>query len=349
MLFLSFIYLGRERRVARPLRIQFEGAVHHLIVRAQRRQPLFQDDLDRQQYLGLLTRYRERFCHVIYAYALLRREVHILLETPQANVSKMMQCLGTSYTQYFNRRHHRNGALFVGRYKGYLVHKESCLTEITRYIHRIHFRPGVNKRKRRNYPWSSYRTYLGREISYLLETATVLNGFGPTPEQQRRNYRNYVENGGRENPYLDCVVSQQIVGPEAFAQKIFSDFHSVHIHGETTALKKAERILRALSLSLSPEEFLSLKERKGRALLRHVAMYVIRRQTVLPLRAIGAMLGVKASAVALAIVRLEKRLQQGTAPPLIKTLLESASFLPLPVGEEPPVDERVTKVEAGHS
>lgn len=335
--------------MARPLRIQFGGALYHLIVRAHYRRPLFQDDLDLQQYLNLLSLYKERFSYVIYGYALLRREVHILLETPQGNVSKMMQCLGTSYTQYFNRRHRRNGALFVGRYKSYLVHKESYLAEITRYIHRIQFHPGLNKRTRRDYPWSSYRIYLGREISHLLDTDTVLNRFGPTPEQQRRNYRAYVENGGRGNPYPARVLSQQIVGPEDFAEKIYSDFHSLHIDGETSALKKAERILRALSLSLSPEEFLGLEERKSRALPRHVAMYVIRRQTMLPLRAIGAMLGVKASAVALAIARLEKRLKQGNAPPLIRTLLNSASFVPMPVGDELPVNEKVTTVDAGQS
>lgn len=335
--------------MARPLRIQFEGAVYHLIVRAHHRQPLFQDDLDRQQYLELLGRYRERFCCAIYAFALLKREVHILLETPRGNVSKMMQCLGTSYTQYFNRRHRRRGAVFVGRYKSYLVHKESCLAGVSRYIHRIHFRPGLKRRTRRDYAWSSYRCYLGREISDLLETGAVLNGFGPTPEQQRRSYRDYVEDGGRQNPYPAPVISQQVVGPEDFAQKVFSDYRSLHVHGEGSALEKAERILRALSLSLSPEEFLRLKEEKSRALLRHVAMYVIRRQTMLPLRAIGAMLGVKASAVALAIVRLERRLKQGKAPPLIKALLNSASFVPMPVGDELPFHERVSKVDVGRS
>lgn len=321
--------------MARPLRIQFEGAVYHLIVRAHHRQSLFYDDLDRQQYLELLARYKERFCYVVYAFALLRREAHLLLETPQANISKMMQCLGTSYTQYFNRRHQRSGALFVGRYKSYLVHKDTCLAEITRYIHRAHFRGGLGKRSRRDYPWSSYRAYLGRENSLPLDTAGVLDRFGARPELQVRNYMDYVENGGRRNPYPAPIISQQIVGPEDFAQKIVADYQSLKIHGETTALKKAERILRALSLSLSPEEFLRLREKKSKALLRHVAMYVIRRQTMLPLRAIGAMLGVKASAVALAIVRLEKRLKQGNVPPLINALLKSASFAPMPVMEGP--------------
>jgi putative transposase len=321
--------------MARPLRIQFGGAVYHLLVRAPQRQSLFRDDLDRQQYLDLLGQYKERFRYAVYGFALLRREVHLLLETPQANISKMMQCLGTSYTQYFNRRHRRSGALFVGRYKSFLVDKDTYLAEVTRYIHRAHFRPGLNGRLRRDYPWSSYRAYLGREHSLLLDTAGVLGKFGARPELQKRNYRDYVESGGRKNPYPAPIISQQIVGPVEFAQKIVSQYQWLTIDGETTALRKAETILRALSLSLGPEEFLRSKEKKGKALLRHVAMYVIRRQTLLPLRAIGAMLGVKASAVALAIVRLEKRLKQGNAPPLVSALLKSASFVATPVMEEP--------------
>lgn len=331
--------------MARPLRIQFQGALYHLIARACHRQPLFRDDQDKGRYLDLLSHYRDRFSSTIYAYVLLNREVHLLLETPQGNISKMMQCLGTSYTQYFNRRYGRRGALFEGRYRSYLIHKETRLAEFSRYIHRGHFDRGLKKRKQRDYPWSSYRVYLGRELSGLVSTEAVLNQFGGTLQEQHGHYQQYVENGGRANPYPAPVISQQIVGPEDFAHKVFSDFQSLHIDGETTALKKAERILRALSLSLSPEEFLSLKEKNSRALLRHVAMYVMRRQTMLPLRAIGAMLGVKASAVALAIVRLEKRLKQGDVSPLITTLLRSASFVPMPVADEPPVHEGVTKVD----
>lgn len=335
--------------MTRPLRIQFGGALYHLVVRAHHRQALFSDNEDKQQYLDLLQRYRGRFNIIIYAFSILTREVHLLLETPNGDVSKIMQCLGTGYTQYYNRRYRRRGPLFEGRYKSYIIHKETYLSDLTRYIHRAHFRSSLNARRRRDYPWSSYRAYLGRELSDLLGIEAVLSKFGTNVEDQRRRYQRYVEDGRRGNPYPARIIAQQIVGPVEFVEKMLSDFQDVRVHGERSALKKAERILRALSLSLSPEEYLRLKERRSRALLRHVAMYVIRRQTMLPLRAIGAMLGVKASAVALAIVRLENRLKEGSAPPLIKTLLNSASFLPMPVRDELPVYEKVTKSDAGNS
>ena len=125
--------------MARALRVQFDGALYHLVVRANNRQPLFRDTHDRRHYLDLLSRYRGQFGFRIYCYLLINRQVHLLIETPKGNVSKIIQCLGTSYTSYFNRRHRRRGTLFEGRYNSYLVDRETALAEVTRYIHRACF------------------------------------------------------------------------------------------------------------------------------------------------------------------------------------------------------------------
>ena len=313
--------------MARPLRIQFEGALYHLIVRAYHRQPLFCDDHDKQRYLDLLSHYRDRFSSTIYAYLLLKQEVHLLLETPQGNIGKVMQGLGTSYTQYFNRRHGRRGTLFEGRYRSYLIHKETRLAEITRYIHRAHFSRGLIKRKQRDYPWSSYRAYLGRSVSDLVEIGTVLTGFGTGLEHQRRYYKEFVENGSRRENTYPRVISQQIVGPANFVEKVFAEFQNFQLHGEGSSLKKAERILRAVSLMLERDDILAFEEKRRKSLARHVAMYLIRRQTALSLRSIGAMLGVKASAVALAIRRIEKLLKQEDPPIKVKDFLKL--YIPL--------------------
>lgn len=308
--------------MARPLRIQYAGALCHLTARAYHRRPLFRDDYDKQRYLDLLSHYQDRFGSTIYAYVLLKRAVHLLLETPQGNISKMMQCLGTSYTQYFNRRHGRRGTLFEGRYRSYLIHKETRLAEITRYIHRAHFDRGLKKRKQRDYPWSSYRIYLGRSDSGLVEVETVLARFGTSLEEQRKYYREFVENGSlRENTY-PRVISQQIVGPANFVEKVFAEFQNFQLHGESSSLKKAERILRAVSLMLDRDDILGFEEKRRKSLARHIAMYLIRRQTALPLRSIGAMLGVKASAVALAIGGIEKLLKQEDSPSKVKDFLK---------------------------
>lgn len=305
--------------MARPLRLQFEGAVYHLVVRANNRQPLFRDYQDRRRYLELLSRYRDQFGCKLYAYVLTSRHVHFLLETPRGNISKVMQCLGTSYTSYFNRRHRRRGTLFEGRYQSYVIDKEKYLLEGTRYIHRNHFQSGLDIKKKRDYTWSSYCIYLGRRTSDLIEAEPILSRFGRGIRARRRRYRQFVEKGNvRGNTYPFKLNPQQIVGSQP---------QTSQNNGEKPALRRAEKILREVSLSLGPNEAGDLRERRRRTLVRHVAMYLIRRETPLPLRSIGELLGVKAPAVALAIGKVERLLKREDFSNRLKNLLKIDGFL----------------------
>ena len=320
--------------MARSLRVQFEGAVYHLVVRANNRQPLFRNTQDRQRYLELLSRYQHQFGFKIYCYLLVNRQIHLLIETPGGNVSKIMQCLGTSYTSYFNRRHKRRGTLFEGRYKSHLIENERFLPEITRSIHRNYFQSGLSINKKRDYPWSSYRIYLGRKASDLVETEPVLGRFGQALKEQRKRYQEFVENddfgeSARQTHHMASYAD--------FAEKPYFQRQSVQIHKhEETSLKVAERILRevSLSLSLAPNEVGDLRGSRRKALARHVAMYLIRKQTSLPLRSIGELLGVKAPAVANGIGKVEQLLKQEDFSKRVRSLLENNTFSSLETVEE---------------
>lgn len=133
--------------MGRPLRIQFGGAVYHLIVGASYRRALFRDNHDRRHYLQLLSRYKHQFSIKIYAYLLTRRCVDLLVETSRGNLARLMQCLGTSYACYFNRRYGRKGPVFQGRYKSYLVDKEASLPGATRCVHLKNSRLDVKRRR----------------------------------------------------------------------------------------------------------------------------------------------------------------------------------------------------------
>lgn len=320
--------------MARPLRLQFEGALYHLVVRANNRQPLFRDDRDRSRYLELLRRYRDRFRCRVYAYLLKSRDVHLLLETPRGNVSKVMQCLGTSYASYFNRRHRRRGTVFEGRYKSYLVDGHDYLPEITRTIHRT---PGGSSlEKRRDYLWSSYRIYLGREVSDLVEVQAVLHWFGGGVKQQRGRYQEFVERYNLTKRTYGPKIDSQNIGPLQ-RQTLLSEERE-------NSLRKAESILREVTLSLDPNEARALQKRKRPALVRHVAMYLIRRETSLPLRSIGELLGVKAPAVALGIGKVEESLKKEDLPSELKDLLGMPSIAPAeyPLSQRGLVDESGT-------
>ncbi len=122
--------------MARPLRIEYPGAVYHVICRGNNRQNVSKDDRDRRRYLDKLLYYCELKEVSLLCYCVLSNHIHLLLETPQGNLTKLMQLFQTSYTVYFNRRHHRSGHVFEQRYKAWLVDRDNYLLQVSRYIHR---------------------------------------------------------------------------------------------------------------------------------------------------------------------------------------------------------------------
>lgn len=327
--------------MARPPRVQFEGALYHLVIRANNRQPLFRDKQDKWRYLELLGRYQDRFGFKIYCFLLINRQIHLLIETPKGNVSKVMQCLGTSYTSYFNRRHKRRGTLFEGRYKSYLVDNERYLPEVTRYIHRSSGQSRLNTNKQRDYPWSSYRVYLGRKTSNLVDTRPVLGRFGEILKEQQKRYQEFVETSGfTQGAGQSARYREHYRAP---TQKTYFERQNIQINRKEDPLRVAERILRevSLSLSLAPSEIGELRESRRKTLARHVAMYLIRKQTGLPLRSIGELLGVKAPAVALAIGKVEQLLKREDFSKQVRSLLENNTFPSSSAAEGYPDLERV--------
>ena len=107
--------------MSRPLRVEYSGALHHVTARGNERRAVFRDDVDRETYLGLLRRYRDRFGFRVHAYCLMTNHVHLAVETLAIPLSRVMLALHGSYSQAFNRRHRRVGHLFQGRYKAFLV------------------------------------------------------------------------------------------------------------------------------------------------------------------------------------------------------------------------------------
>ena len=110
--------------MARQLRIEFEGAFYHVTSRGNLRERIFFEDKDRGRFLEILGRTKERYGYLLHAYALMDNHYHLLIETPKANISQIMQNINTSYTVYINRRHQRSGHLMQGRFKGIIVDKE---------------------------------------------------------------------------------------------------------------------------------------------------------------------------------------------------------------------------------
>src|SRR5882724_3921209 len=119
--------------MARKPRVEFDGALYHVIVRGNHRRDIFRDTTDRVTYLERIEHYRERYHCMVYAYVLMSNHVHLLIETGVVGLSKIMQGIQFSYTQKYNRRHRRVGHLFQGRYKAILCDRDAYLLELVRY------------------------------------------------------------------------------------------------------------------------------------------------------------------------------------------------------------------------
>ena len=144
--------------MARALRIEFKGALYHILSRGNERRNIFLGDDDYKVFLSVLEEMSERFEVDIFAYVLMNNHYHLLIRTNQDNLSKSMQWVGTTYTRRFNLKHFRSGHLFQGRFKSILVQNAAYLMQLSCYIHRNPLRAGLVKRLV-DYRWSSYRTY----------------------------------------------------------------------------------------------------------------------------------------------------------------------------------------------
>jgi REP element-mobilizing transposase RayT len=152
----------------RPLRVQYTGARYHIISRGDRREAIFLDDKDREQFLATLGQACRKTGWQVHAYCLMSNHFHLVVETPQPNLAEGMKWLLGTYTQRFNRRHQHWGHLFGGRYKAQLIDERSdgYLLTVTNYVHLNPVRAGLLRETDplQNHAWSSYPAYLSRKL-----------------------------------------------------------------------------------------------------------------------------------------------------------------------------------------
>jgi REP element-mobilizing transposase RayT len=206
--------------MARPLRIEFPGAIYHVTSRGNARQAIFLNEADRLLFLDVLEVVIERFNWLCHAYCLMSNHYHLLIETADANLSKGMRELNGRYTQGFNRRHRRVGHLFQGRFKAILVERESYLLELCRYVVLNPVRAKMVTSPAR-YKWSSYRATAGQGAApSFLTIAWVLAQFGNRRGEAIRRYRTFVREGiGARSPW-PALKGQFLLGSDALLKKM---------------------------------------------------------------------------------------------------------------------------------
>ena len=206
-----------DTAMTRPLRLEFAGAVFHVTARGDCREDIYLDDMDRAGYLKLLGEVCARFNWILHTYCLMANHYHLIIETPDANLAVGMRQLNGVYTQRFNRRHHRVGHVFRGRYHAILVQKEAYLLDLSRYVVLNPVRAGIVVEPGQ-WPWSSYGAMLGLvRVPTWLKTGWQLAQFSATHTEAVHHYEHFVHEGiGAASPWKD-LKHHAILGNEAFA------------------------------------------------------------------------------------------------------------------------------------
>ena len=206
--------------MARPLRIEFPGALYHVTARGNAQQDIFLDDEDRRRFLRVLEQVVSRFQLLVHAYCLMGNHYHVVLETQEANLSRAVRQLNGVYTQAFNRRHDQVGHVLQGRYKAILVDRDSYLLELCRYVVLNPVRAKMT-RKPDTYHWSSYRATAGMTtVPPFLTTDWLLSQFGKQRAVAQRRYRAFVAEGiGQASPW-NHLRGQVLLGSEAFVERM---------------------------------------------------------------------------------------------------------------------------------
>jgi putative transposase len=178
--------------MARPLRIEYPEAWHHVMNRARKGEVIFREKDDHYFFVDLLKEIGEVWKAKIAAYCMMTNHYHILIHTPGANLSRCMRHINGVYTQYYNRKYNSDGQLFRGRYKSILVDSDSYLLELVRYIHRNPLEAGIVE-DLNSYDWSSHKCYLSNAKKWeWLYKGFVLEIFSENSTESKKKYKEFV-------------------------------------------------------------------------------------------------------------------------------------------------------------
>ena len=205
--------------MARPLRIEYPGAVYHVTSRGNARNKIFADDQDREDFLFVLGSVIKRYNWLCHAYCLMDNHYHLMIETPDANLSLGMRQLNGVYTQKYNRRHNEPGHIFQGRFKAILVDKDNYLLELCRYVVLNPTRAKMVERPEQ-WIWSSYRATAGsKPVPEYLTADWILGLFGRKRKIAQKKYRMFVEEGMQQASPWEELQGQVLMGKEGFIEK----------------------------------------------------------------------------------------------------------------------------------
>lgn len=204
--------------MARPLRIEYAGALYHVTARGNARQSIFLSNEDREGFLELLSSTVRRYHWRVHAYCLMGNHYHLVIETVDNNLSAGMKYLNGGYSQRFNRTHRRVGHVFQGRFKSILVERNSYLLELCRYVVLNPVRAEM-VRTATDWPWSNFRATAGlMPAPEWLHIEWTLSMFASMRTEACHAYCTFVAQGkGQPSPWAE-LKNQIYLGSDGFIE-----------------------------------------------------------------------------------------------------------------------------------
>ena len=209
------------RSMARKPRIEIPGGLYHIITRGNNRKRIFQSHDDYLKFLELLKRQKSKQPFYLYAYCLMPNHIHMLAEMQDDPISRVMQGLLTSFSQYHNRKYRKVGHLFQGRYKAILCQSDSYLAGLVRYIHLNPVRARIVATPE-EYQYCGHRAYIGMDRSGLVDAEPVLRHFGSTKNRAVEVYKQFVNAaiGQQSQPEYYLAAEGRLLGNEEFVDAV---------------------------------------------------------------------------------------------------------------------------------
>ncbi|HID76049.1 MAG TPA: hypothetical protein EYP56_08645, partial [Planctomycetaceae bacterium] len=290
----------RLKRMSRPLRIEFPGAIYyHVTSRGNGGQDIVGDDRDRERLLEGLEGAVQRYSWEVFSYVLMSNHLHLFLRTPEANLSRGMQYWLSGYANWWCRRHDHVGHLFQGRFRAELVEDEAYFWAVSRYVHLNPVRARLVEHPA-HWPWSSYPGYAHRRrrvewVDYDAVLSAWQGEFGGSDPV--RAYRRFVEQGVTEpppSPFEDAVQGW-ILGSRKFVDRL----RRMVEHRDPQLEVPRDRSLRSLDVSVIWEVVTAhygvdeerLRQRRQHTEARSVAAWLAKRHTQATLGELAGRLG----------------------------------------------------------
>lgn len=264
--------------MARPLRIEYPDAVYHVTSRGNDRRDIFKKPPDRERFLSTLQSVNDRYNWICHAYCLMDNHCHLLIETPDGNLSLGMRQLNGVYTQSFNRRYRKSGHVFQGRYKAVLIQKDSHLLEVARYIVLNPVRAGLTD-KPETWAWSSYRATAGDEKPHpCLTVDWILSQFGMKKKTAMAKYRRFVQEGIKQESVWKDLRGQSLLGKDDFLVE-FAEY--LRDKEKIREIPKSQRLMNRPTIeALLTPEIIGHKKRRNKAIQEAVEKHGYKQKEV---------------------------------------------------------------------